>query len=97
MIADAHQREIHIFGATIMPFKGNSYYNEHSDLCRNTVNDWIRNSGSFDAVIDFEKVLQHPEDDSRIISSYQNDGLHPDAEGYKKMGEAVDLKIFTGF
>jgi lysophospholipase L1-like esterase len=96
MIEKAKQRDIRIFGATIMPFKGNGYYNEHSERCRQLVNDWIRNSGIFDAVIDFDKVLQSPDDPTRIISSYQNDGLHPDATGYKKMGESVDLRIFTG-
>jgi lysophospholipase L1-like esterase len=97
MIDEAHQRDIQVFGATITPFKGNSYYNEHSERCRQLVNDWIRNSGSFDAVIDFDKVMRNPEDTTRLISSCQNDGLHPDAAGYKKMGESVDLKIFTGF
>jgi lysophospholipase L1-like esterase len=95
MINDARQQNIQVFGATIMPFKGNSYYNEYSDLCRNSVNHWIRNSGAFDAVIDFDRILRSPDDPTRIISSFQNDGLHPDAAGYKKMGESIDLKIFT--
>ncbi len=94
MISEAHIRGIKIFGATIMPFKGNGYYNEYSEKCRQMVNDWIRNSGNFDAVIDFDLVLQHPEDNNRLISSFQNDGLHPDAQGYKKMGEWVDINLF---
>lgn len=96
MITDAHNRKIRIFGATILPFKGNSYYNEHSELCRNTVNDWIRNSGQFDAVIDFDKVMRSPDDSTRLVSTYQNDGLHPDADSYKKMGESIDVNLFVG-
>jgi len=97
MITDAHNRKIRIFGATILPFKGNSYYNEHSELCRNTVNDWIRNSGQFDAVIDFDKVMRSPDDSTRLVSTYQNDGLHPDAASYKKMGESIDVNLFVDF
>lgn len=97
MIIYAHQQGIRVFGGTILPFNGNSYYNVHSDLCRNDVNDWIRNSEWFDGVIDFDVVMRNPDDISRLISSYQNDGLHPDAAGYKKMGESVDVNLFIGF
>ena len=96
MIEKAHAKNIKIYGATIMPFKGNGYYNEYSELCRNTVNDWIRTAGNYDAFIDFDKALRNPSDSTRIVSSYQNDGLHPDAAGYKTMGEFVDLDLFTG-
>ncbi len=94
MISEARERNITIFGATILPFKGNSYYNEHSEKCRETVNDWIRHSGWYDAVIDFDKVMQSPEDPARLVSTFQNDGLHPDAEGYLKMGSSVDINLF---
>ncbi len=97
MIIYAHQREIRIYGATLLPFKGSGYYNEYSEWCRSSVNDWIRDSGWYDAVIDFEPVLQSPSDPLRLISSYQNDNLHPDAAGYKKMGESIDLDLFVGF
>jgi len=95
MIAKAHAKNIRIYGATIMPFKGNQYYNQYSELCRSIVNQWIRTNGNFDACIDFDKIMRDPQDTLRIISSFQNDGLHPDAEGYKKMGESIDLNLFT--
>ena len=94
MIAKAHNKNIRIYGATIPPFKGNSYYNQYSDSSRNAVNDWIRHSGNYDGIIDFCKTMADPQDTTRITTSYQNDHLHPDAEGYKKMGESVDLKLF---
>ncbi|MCX7797639.1 MAG: GDSL-type esterase/lipase family protein [Melioribacter sp.] len=96
MIAKAHRKNIRIYGATITPFKGNQYYNEHSEACRNIVNQWIRTKGNFDAYIDFDKIMRDPNDTLKLISSYQNDGLHPDAEGYKKMGESIDINLFTG-
>ncbi len=94
MITLARQKNIKVYGGTIVPFKGNSYYNEFSEQSRVAVNDWIRNSGWFDAVIDFEKALSSPDDPASQVSTYQNDGLHPDAAGYKTMGELVDLNLF---
>jgi len=94
MIAKARARNIKIYGATITPFKGSFYYNEFSELCRSTVNQWIRTKGNFDGCIDFDKVMRDPQDTLKLISSYQNDNLHPDAEGYRKMGESVDLSLF---
>jgi lysophospholipase L1-like esterase len=96
MIAKAHAKNIRIYGATIMPFNGNSYYNRYSEECRNTVNQWIRTKGNYDAFIDFEKVMRSPSDTTRIVSSFQNDGLHPDSTGHKTMGKSVDLNLFTG-
>jgi lysophospholipase L1-like esterase len=95
MIAKAHAKNIRIYGGTIMPFKGNGYYNQYSEQCRITVNQWIRAAGNFDGCIDFDMVMRSPLDTTRIISSYQNDGLHPDAAGHKTMGESVDLKLFA--
>ena len=96
MIDSAHSRNLMIYGATITPFKGNSYYNRYSEACRTKVNGWIRNSGRFDAVFDFDMMLRDPEDTLRIISSYQNDGLHPDTSCYRVMTESMDLKLFEG-
>jgi len=96
MIIKAHNKNIRIYGATIPPFNGNSYYNQYSDSSRNAVNEWIRHSGNYDGVIDFCKTMANPQDTTSLITTYQNDHLHPDAPGYKKMGESVDLKLFIG-
>jgi len=94
MIDSAHAKSIKVYGATIMPFKGNSYFNTYSESCRSQVNDWIRNSGHFDGVIDFDRVMRNPQDTLSLISSFQNDGLHPDSAGHRTMGNAVDVKLF---
>ena len=95
MIVKAHAKNIRIYGATITPFKGNWYYNQYSELCRDTVNRWIRTEGNFDACIDFDSVMRNPQDTLSLVSTNQNDGLHPDAAGHKKMGESIDLNLFT--
>jgi lysophospholipase L1-like esterase len=95
MIVKAHAKNIRIYGGTILPFNGNAYYNQYSELCRNTVNQWIRTNGNYDGCIDFDKVMRNPRDSTRLVSTYQNDGLHPDAAGYKTMGESIDLKLFS--
>jgi lysophospholipase L1-like esterase len=96
MIDSAHARGLKIYGATITPFKGNGYYNQYSEECRNKVNGWIRESGRFDAVLDFDKAVRNPLDSASLVSSFQNDGLHPDLVGFKKMADCIDLKLFEG-
>ena len=93
-IKKAHEKNIRIYGATITPFKGNSYYNQYSELCRKTVNAWIRSGDNYDEVIDFEKSIRSTSDSTKIVSSYQNDGLHPTEADYVIMGQSIDLKLF---
>lgn len=95
MISNAHTKNMKVYGATIMAFKGNSYYNQYSESCRQTINKWIRTGGFYDSIIDFDKVTRSSADTSKLgIACFQNDGLHPDAAGYKKMGESIDLNLF---
>jgi lysophospholipase L1-like esterase len=95
MIADAHARGIKVYGVTITPFKKASYYRTYRDAARNTINQWIRTSGHFDAVIDFDKVLRDPNDPATLLTEAQTgDYLHPNELGYKMFGEAVDLSLF---
>lgn len=96
MIVKAHERGMKIFGATIMPFKGNGYYNEARERARNTVNEWIRTSGEYDGVIDFDRIMCDPTQTDRLNPNFlfENDWLHPNADGYRTMGEGIDLNIF---
>lgn len=96
MIAEAHAKGIKVFGGTITPFKGNNYYSPDHEAARSTVNEWIRTSGEFDAVIDFDKIMRDPNNTEALQSRFlfENDWLHPNAEGYKTMGEGIDLKLF---
>ena len=95
LIAQAHEARLPVFGATITPFKGHGYYSPQHEAVRQEVNHWIRTPGNFDGCIDFDKVLRDPSDSTRLRAEYSNDWLHPNTEGYKALGEAVDLKFFT--
>ena len=96
LIAKARAQGMLVYGATILPFKGNGYYNAYSEACRGTVNRWIRATGHFDGVIDFDKAFRSSSDTAKLsLATYQNDGLHPDAAGYQKMGQFLDLQWFV--
>lgn len=94
-IRKAHANHVRIYGATILPFNGSVYYNPYSDSCRSAVNEWIRTESTYDEVIDFDKLVRSTTDSTRLITSYQNDGLHPDAFLYEKMGQGVNLDFFA--
>lgn len=99
IIERARARGIRVYGATIMPFEGFSYagyFSPESEADRQKVNAWIRTSGRFDAVIDFDAIARDPDRPSRLSAAVDGgDHLHPSAVGYRIMGEAVDLKLFT--
>ena len=97
MIDRAHSHGLVIYGATIMPFTGNGYYHPEpvTEADRQAVNLWIRSSGHFDGVIDFDMALRDPGQPDRLNPVYDSgDHLHPSPAGYKAMAEAVDLKLF---
>jgi lysophospholipase L1-like esterase len=92
LIAQAKARGIKVIGATILPFKGWRAWNETLEVTRVAVNDWIRTSGAFDSVIDFDRVTRDPADPERLLAAYDSgDHLHPNDTGYQAMANAVDL------
>jgi lysophospholipase L1-like esterase len=96
LIAQAHAQNIRIYGSTITPFKGHSYYTAAHEAVRKEVNGWIRTPGNFDRCIDFDAVLRDPADPEKMQAAYANDFLHPNAAGYQFLGESVDLNLFMG-
>ena len=96
-IADqAHQHGLKIFGATLTPYGGAAYYCDAGEQVREAVNDWIRSSGVFDGVVDFDKITSDPQNPTRFNPPYDSgDHLHPSDEGYKAMGEGIDLTLFA--
>lgn len=88
MIKKAKERKLKVYLGTITPFKGAGYYSIFHDAARETVNQWIRSQKEkVDGILDFDELLRDPEDHSRIQKNLQSDGLHPNAEGYRLMGE----------
>jgi len=80
------------------PFEGvdlEGYHTEPKEALRQVVNKWIRTSGSFDAVIDFDAVLRDPDHPARLLPRLASkDHLHPNDAGYQAMADAIDLTLF---
>ena len=96
IIARAHAHNIRVYGATIMAFGQSFYYTPEAEADRQTVNKWIRTSGKFDAVIDLDAATRDPHDPSHLSKAADSgDHLHPGDEGYRMMGESVNLRLFA--
>ncbi len=98
MISQAHAKGLVIYGATILPFGGHSYYTAAHEDVRKKVNDYIK-SGAFDGYIDFDTALTDPREALSLQATYaqwaSSDGLHPGPAGYQKMADSVDLTLFA--
>jgi lysophospholipase L1-like esterase len=97
MVIRAHAHGIRVYGATILPFVGSDYYHPPAptEADRQTINDWIRAPGHFDAVIDFDKLTRDPQHPDRLLPAYDcGDHLHPNPAGYRAMGEAIPVTLF---
>lgn len=88
LIKKAHDAGISkVYGATITPFKGNGWYSPFHETARKLVNEWIRTSGEFDGLIDFDQLTRDPSDPEKLKKELTDDWLHLNAEGYRVMGE----------
>ncbi len=96
MIARAHAHGIRVIGATILPYGGSKYYHPgpESEADRQAINAWIRESGHFDNVLDFDALMRDPAHPNLMLPAYDSgDGLHPGPAGYKAMGDAIPLTL----
>ncbi|MFF3319211.1 SGNH/GDSL hydrolase family protein [Streptomyces sp. NPDC003035] len=92
LIRQAHAKGIRIVGATLTPIKGSFYDTPANEAKRDAVNHWIRTSGAYDAVVDFDRVVADPADPDRMLPAYDSgDHLHPGDAGYRAMAQALDL------
>ncbi|MBW3630198.1 MAG: SGNH/GDSL hydrolase family protein, partial [Gemmatimonadetes bacterium] len=95
IIDRSHAAGVKVIGATLTPYQGANYYSEAGEAVRSAVNQWIRTSGAFDAVIDFDAATRDPANPKRLRPEFDpGDHLHPNDAGYRAMGEAIDLSIF---
>ncbi|WP_374195952.1 SGNH/GDSL hydrolase family protein [Streptomyces sp. TS71-3] len=98
MILRAHAHGIHVYGATLTPFGGNTMYDDPDGLReagRQEVNRWIRTSGRFDAVIDLDRAARDPERPRALDPAYDvGDHLHLNPAGYGALAKAFPLGLF---
>lgn len=102
LIERAHKKGIRAIGTTIPPFEDATFrgpvihfYTPEKESARQEVNKWIRASGEFDGVIDFDEVLRDPEHPARLLPKYDaGDHLHANDAGYIASGEAISLALF---
>ena len=98
MIARAHTHGVRVIGATILPYAGSGYYHPgpENEADRLAINAWIRDASHFDGVVDFDQVMRDPARPDHLLAAYDSgDHLHPSPAGYKTMGSAVPLMLFS--
>ena len=99
LVLRAHEAGLKIYGGTLTPFEGTTfpgYYTAAKEPIRQAVNQWIRTSGEYDAVIDFDAAVRNPAHPTQILAAYDcGDHLHPNDAGYEAMAAAVNLGLFA--
>jgi lysophospholipase L1-like esterase len=95
IIERAHLHSIKVAGATVMPVEGVPTYTESGEAVRQAVNQWIRSSGVFDAVIDFDALTRDPANPKRLRAEFDSgDHVHPNDHGNQAMADVIDRSTF---
>ena len=103
LIERAHAMGLKIFGCTLTPVQGFllpgtpfPVWTPANELRRQAFNAWIRTSGEYDAVIDFDRVLRDPRQPARILPALDSgDHGHPTDAGYKALADSINLSLFS--
>ncbi|MDY0748303.1 SGNH/GDSL hydrolase family protein [Paucibacter sp. R3-3] len=104
LVEQAHARGVRVMAGTVPPFKHalqgtplEGHYSPDKDATRQALNEWIRRAGVFDGVVDFDRLLRDPADPARLDPALDaGDHLHPGDAGYKRMADAIDLRVLLG-
>ncbi|OUM68936.1 hypothetical protein PIROE2DRAFT_38701 [Piromyces sp. E2] len=98
IIKKAREHKIIVYGSTLLPFRQFGDYTDQRNRVREEVNKWILNTkanqGGYDAVIDWATIMKDPSNALYLNRQLAEDGLHPNAAGYKTMGNSIDLNLF---
>jgi lysophospholipase L1-like esterase len=98
LIARGREVGLRVYGATLTPFEGTTipgYHTEANEAKRQALNTWIRTSGEWDGVIDFDRAVRDPAQPLRMLPAFDSgDHLHPNDAGMRAMAEAVPLRLF---
>ena len=72
------------------------FYTPEKEKIREAVNAWIRADKTADGLIDFDKLLEDPNNPKHINPAFDcGDHLHPNDVGYQAMSKAVDLSVLV--
>ena len=97
IIERAHAQGLKVIGATITPIEDTTfagYYTPANEAARQAVNQWIRTSKAYDAVIDFDALLRDPGRPTRLQQPLaSSDYIHPNDAGYRAMANAISLSL----
>lgn len=94
LVRAGHEHGLRMIGGTLLPIGGSKYDSADAEAKRQAVNAWIRTSGMFDGVVDFDAAVRDPDEPARIRPEFNSgDGLHPNDPGYQAMADAVDLNL----
>src|SRR2546426_1594415 len=90
---------INVIAATLTPFENETFlpgaWNPKREAIRQEVNEWLRKTDAFDAIVDFDQALRDPDHPTRMLPIYDcGDHLHPSDLGYRAMGDAIELSLF---
>ena len=88
--------ELRIYGATITPNGSSLSPGAHTpdiEAKRQAVNRWIRSSGAFDGVVDFDAAVRDPSNPKQLLPAYSADGVHLTDAGYEAMANTVNLQM----
>ncbi|KAJ7063749.1 putative extracellular GDSL-like lipase/acylhydrolase [Mycena amicta] len=97
IILRVHAIGVPVFAGTITPAM-NQHWTPERERARRKVNAWIRGSGAFDAVIDFDRYVADPEKPESLRPELATpDLVHPNVDGYRTMANAFPLELFTKF
>jgi lysophospholipase L1-like esterase len=95
IIERAHTHGIKVIGCTLTPYEGAGYSRPNGEATREALNEFIRSSKAFDAVVDFEAATRDPQNPKRMRAEFDpGDHLHPNDAGYEAMANAIDLGMF---
>jgi len=95
IIARAHTYGIRVIGATVTPAEGQRQVTDSMQAMRTAVNQWIRTSRAFDAVVDFDAAVRDPGHPLQLRTEFDSgDHVHLSDAGNQAMADAFDLAIF---
>lgn len=95
VVSESHARGIRVMCSTWAP--------EVQDLPgetsaeRESLNAWLLNSRTCDAMVDWDQVLRDPNVPQTYNPAYFSDGIHPNATGHREMANAVPLSLWFGY